>query len=94
MSFSIESAKRQLDSVMNCGNESVKLGYIKCGEHAIKQLRDGLPALNDSDLAVVAWFIAELTTQLRETPVKLTGEILTDTSVGYALATSRLLGLT
>ena len=72
--------------------KELKPGLISARDHMLKVLKRELPALCESDLAVVAWYCAEMADEIMGIPASDLSGRLDYSRNGYALAASRLLG--
>lgn len=64
----------------------------QCEAITTKQLSESLPAIPETDLAAVAFYIAQMLTAIRDLPIG-DGDVITDTACGYALTAARLIGM-
>lgn len=64
-----------------------------CGDQCVKMLAESLPALNVTDRAAVAWYIAQLLGALSAKPIRTAGDIIADSSIGYGIAATHYLGV-
>lgn len=66
--------------------------YGELSDKLLEQFDKSFPAIAELDRAAFAWYIAELLATLREVPLKTASDCLADSSVGYSMATAKLLG--
>jgi hypothetical protein len=92
LALDLERLKASVDGFY-AADPDIQETYGAAIEQATSQLRESLPALCESDLAAVSFYIASLLAAARNVPLSAASEVLTDTAIGYSLGAATLLGM-
>lgn len=92
MALDLDRLTRAVDIFRDSGPEA-RVHYVEAMRQVVTQLQGALPALCESDLAAVSYYIAQAFASARHLSLREASDALADTAMGYSMGAAQLLGM-
>jgi hypothetical protein len=92
LALNLERLRNSVE-IYNTTTPELKKRYAECVAQATTQLQEQLPALSETDLAAVAYYIGGLLSSMRDIRLTRASDIIADTAIGYSLGAAKLVGM-